>query len=370
MTGATGFLGNYILRDLLARGRRVAALVRPPAAESAARLAELMRPLKVDTASEIAAGRLVIVEGALPDRLPAPTWGRTDEFVACAASLQLFSNGNGEPHKTNVEGTRAVLDWVRKHGVRTLHAVSTAYVCGRKPGRILEEFHRPRPEFQTEYEVTKWTAEEMLAEWGARPGNVLTVLRPSFIIGDSQTGYTTQFGGFYQLGRMLAVIRDYYGNGSAKAAKVPLRIPGRPTEPMQNLVPVDFAGAMCAEVICNPARHGRIYHLTDPQPPNWEHFVRFAEKYFNLEGGEFVQGDRLTGPGSEAEELLYQRFELFWPRVRIQPDFDNTNAAAVMRECGLEFPGATYERMARMLDYAVAAKWGARNGRGNGRTHL
>ncbi len=38
MTGATGFLGIYVLRDLLERGHRVVALLRPPLSSNRRRL--------------------------------------------------------------------------------------------------------------------------------------------------------------------------------------------------------------------------------------------------------------------------------------------------------------------------------------------
>src|SRR5262245_33823508 len=107
MAGATGFLGHFVLRDLLHRGRRVAAMLRPPLEKSTRRLGELMRRIDVQIDDYRRCGQLVLVEGQLPDLLPAMTWGRTDDVLNCAASLQLVSDDSGEPERTNVDGARA-----------------------------------------------------------------------------------------------------------------------------------------------------------------------------------------------------------------------------------------------------------------------
>src|SRR5690606_15688185 len=111
LTGATGFLGHYVLRDLLTRQLRIVALLRAPLAETSNRLRTAMTQIGCDFDACIADGQLQLVEGSMPEALPDPTWGATAAVLNCAASLQLFSNGNGDPFKTNVEGTRALINW-------------------------------------------------------------------------------------------------------------------------------------------------------------------------------------------------------------------------------------------------------------------
>src|SRR3990172_2956038 len=120
MTGATGFLGHFVLRELLRRGQHVVAMLRPPVDESLARLTTMMKQVGADADPHLQSRQLQIVEGGLPDSLSEPVWGRTATVVNCAASLQLFSDSNGEPFKTNVDGTRAIIDWAQRHGVETV----------------------------------------------------------------------------------------------------------------------------------------------------------------------------------------------------------------------------------------------------------
>lgn len=358
MTGATGFLGQFILRDLLHRGCRIVAMLRPPLPESTRRLEEIMGCLGVDVGAHLRESRLALVEGALPDNLPDETWGHTDGILSCAASLELFSNGNSEPYRTNVEGTEALLEWADRHRVRSIHAVSTAFVCGSHTEFVQEVFHHPRPDFKTEYERSKWIAETHFAEWGTQPDNVLTVYRPSLLVGDSRSGYTTQFRGFYHLARMIALLKERYVDGdNGSVTYIPLRIPGRPDD-RQNVVPVDFASRIIAEVVTHPSLHGRIYHLTDPAPPPNDHYKKCFEEYLQIRGGHFAEPEELATNLSLAEAQLWKGNPVITHRVTQNPRFDQANTEEVMRSAGISFPTMDRARIFTLLDYAVSRQWG------------
>ncbi|HUN81195.1 MAG TPA: SDR family oxidoreductase [Phycisphaerae bacterium] len=370
LTGATGFLGHFILRDLVQRGRRVVAILRAPLAGSTQRLSAMLAGLGMDLEEHRRTGLVLLREGALPDELPEPDWGATDDVVSCAASLQLLANGNGEPYKTNIEGMDQLLAWARQHNVGTFHAVSTAYVCGGLKNNVREVFHPEPPTFQTDYERTKWFAERKLHEWADANSRSYTVLRPSFLIGHSETGYTTQFGGFYQFARLVAMMAEHYRNGSnGDGTHIPLRIPGRQNDPIQNLVPVDFASRIVAEVVTTPGLHNRIYHLTDPAPPTWDDFKSWVEEYFNIYGGYFVDSDELSNGRSAAESLLWEKYDLLMPRIHHHVHFDQAHTREVMQRVGLEFPALSKQRFFKLLEYAASQRWGQKNGRDHNGTH-
>ena len=338
-------------------------MLRSPLAESRQRLSRMMDELGLELDRFLADDQLLLVEGALPNELPEAEWGETHEILSCAASLQLFSNGNEEPHRTNVLGIEKLLEWASGHNVRKIHAVSTAYVCGPDTEPVGEVFHHPEPEFKTEYEKSKWIAESRFADWARQPGNVLTIMRPSFLIGHSETGHTTQFGGFYQLARMIGILKDHYSNGNGdETTHVPLRIPGHPHDP-QNFVPVDFAARMIAEIVLDHRLHGRIYHLTDPLPPTNDDVKRYLEEYFKIRGGYFIDPSKVNGDPTPAEALLWQGYEVVTPRVTHNPVFQQDNAREVMDAAGIEFPTFCRDRVFKLLDFAVAKHWGQRGDR-------
>ncbi len=362
MTGATGFLGQFILRDLLARKQRIVAMLRLPLVESGPRLRKQMQAMGAPIEPYLESGQLLLVEGLMPNALPPITWGKTDAVVNCAASLQLFSNANGDPYRTNVAGVKAVLDWADANGIQRMHSVSTAYTCGWNSGTIQEQFHAAEPRFQTDYEKSKWMAESMLAQWAEQPGRTVTVYRPSFLIGDSESGYTCQFAGFYQFARLVAMLKRQYATpDNGDNTFIPLRIPGRP-EDRQNIVPVDFASKMIAEVIMRPQLHGRIYHLTNPEGPTNDMMKSCYEQYFGLHGGYFAAPDEVIGKCSQAESLLWDQYHLLTPRVVHTPQFDMSHTREAMRVAEVAFPELTPERIFMLFDFAAARDWGRHAG--------
>ncbi len=361
MTGATGFLGMFVLRDLLGRGRRVVAMVREPFEANCERLRDHLSSLGADVSSDVAAGRLGFVRGFLPNGLPGDDVGDVDDVLSCAASLQLFSNGNAEPFRTNVEGVASLLDWTRGRDIKQVHAVSTAYVSGSRPEVIREEFHHPKPTFSTEYERSKWEAELLFAAWGREDGHQLTIHRPGILVGDSQTGFTTQYGGFYQFARMVGLLADRYRNGdNGEGTHIPLRIPGYPNDP-QNIVPVDFAAKIIATVMMDDTLHERIYHLTDPSPPTNDLIKHYLEEYYHIHGGYFTNENRTVSECTPAESLLWEQYHVVNPIVTHNPHFDQANTVAVMQANDIAFPSMDRQRFFRLIDYAVGDRWGQRS---------
>ena len=202
LTGATGLLGSYLLRDCLLAGRRMAVLVRPSKSESARQRVEtLLRQWELSL--ETSLPRPVVLEGDLSDLdlgldNRTLTWIErhcTSVFHNAASLVFRGDDPDGEPYLSNVEGTRRMLELCRCTGIRQFHHVSTAYVCGLRQGRVLEGDVNVGQTAGNVYEKTKLQAEMLVraADFLDPP----TIYRPSIIVGDSRTGYTTTYHGFY-----------------------------------------------------------------------------------------------------------------------------------------------------------------------------
>jgi long-chain acyl-CoA synthetase len=177
VTGATGFLGSYLVARLLADGEDVVALVRGPDAQA-----------RLDAACGPGARA---VEADLRAPLP-PLPDDVSRVVHCAASVS-FTLPLAEAQAINVEGTRRLLAaCARLPRLERVVHVSTAYVCGTRSGWFGED-DRGGPAYRNTYEQTKHEAEALVA----RSGLPVSIVRPSIVVGDSRSGWTSSFNVLY-----------------------------------------------------------------------------------------------------------------------------------------------------------------------------
>jgi nucleoside-diphosphate-sugar epimerase len=376
LTGATGLLGRYLLRDLLLAGVPLAVLLRPRGKESArGRLEDVMAHWEADRGRRLP--RPVCLEGDITRAglgLSAGDlgWvaGNCGRVLHNAASLTFYGADRArDPWLSNLTGTRNVLELCRAAGLRELHHVSTAYVCGKRGGTVLEADPGPGGGFRNDYEHSKWEAEQLLRS--ADCLDSLTVYRPAVIVGDSATGYTTTYHGLYAYAHLAWVVSRHAEAGEGGRRRIPVRL-NLTGDEGRNLVPVDWVSAVTAHLLLDPRCHGRTYHLTPRRPVTAREIEAALSSHFNYFGPTFVGRDGLAGaPLNDLERLFYGGLGWYEPYWAAEPQFDcaNTRAAAPH----LPAPLIDEPVLHRLLDYAVRDRWGKgparRPGRaGDGRT--
>ncbi len=164
VTGGTGFLGRRLVERLLAAGRTVAVLGRTPSPELEKRGVRFIRA-SLDNADAVRAA-CIGIETVFHTAAKVGVWGRYDDFF-----------------RTNVLGTRALLEGCRAHGVQRLVYTSTPSVVYN--GHDLANANESLPlttDCPSPYPLTKAIAErEVLAANCA--GARTIALRPHLIWG-------------------------------------------------------------------------------------------------------------------------------------------------------------------------------------------
>jgi nucleoside-diphosphate-sugar epimerase/predicted lipid carrier protein YhbT len=361
ITGATGFIGHYLLAALVRRNVPCAVLVRPPVNDSFARLARMLNGLGLDLHALRDAGRVAVVQGDLRTALPDPTELKIHSIVHAAASTRFETSPAGEPQLTNVTGTIALLRWAQTHGINDLHLVSSAYRCGIADGVVEEMIENTPPRFHNPYERTKWQAERACARWaGASRDRKLTIYRPSVVVGEYTTGRATRFSGFYLSARATQMLAEQYNGGPNAGHRhhIPLRIRARAKD-QQNIVPVDYVAAMIAHGVLGPAFHGKVYHLTHPDPPDNALIKRAIEHKYDIAGGRFVDPDMFDPTVmNEKERLFYEVSRPIEHYFVDTPTFDRRNADALESAAGVTCPSYDERSLIGLLNYAQRCRWG------------
>ncbi|MGD9721271.1 MAG: SDR family oxidoreductase [Pirellulales bacterium] len=353
LTGATGLVGRYLLRDLVSADVPVAVLCRGNRVSTARDRIEVLMQ-RWDGLEGRALPRPVVLEADLRETALGlssedAAWisANVGTMLHNAASMTFREDKHGEPFRTNNDGMRNVLEMCRSTGIRKFHHVSTAYVCGLRNGRVYERELDLGQENGNVYEVSKLLAEKMVR--AAEFLDEVTIYRPASVVGDSATGYTVSSHGFYLPLQLAYVMAD----------KIPtqlmgdrfFRLLGLRGDEGKNLVPVDWLSAAIVHLVLNPEHHCQTYHMTNPQPVT----VRAIQEVIQ-EAIEKYSTRRFVGELSEQQiveyEALFQHYmEIYRSHWRDDPLFDRANTDAALPD--LPCPMIDYEMLLRIASYPV-----------------
>jgi long-chain acyl-CoA synthetase len=353
LTGATGFLGREVLVRLAARGARVRALVRArDDAEAEKRLRawlarrgghERLRGIEA-LAADVEAPDL-----GLSERVRERIAGEVSEIIHAAASVS-FTLPLPEARAINVEGTRNMLALAEEcDRLRRFCHISTAYVAGDHPGRFGEDDFALGQAFRNTYEQTKFEAERLVR--GRRRRLPVQILRPSIVVGESESGWTGSFNVLYTPLRL-------YARGGLPA------VPAVPSSPV-DVVPVDYVADAVVELASGPPEDNRTYHLVaGRQASTVGRLMELAAREFRrprpvvLPPGAFrrVVEPLVRRRGGRAHDV-FAKSSAFFPYFSLDVAYDDRRARRRLRAAGIEVtPVEDYFH--RLVEFAERTRWG------------
>lgn len=253
VTGATGFIGRRLVRQLLTRKGAVVHFLLRRGSED--KLPELRAFWGLDAKS---AARAVPVLGDLTAKklgISAEDLrqlkGQIDHVYHLAAVYDLSADEESQV-AVNIEGTRHMVEFARAVDARHVHHVSSIAAAGLYEGVFREDMfdeaeNIDHPYFMTKHESEKVVRKECKPAW--------TVYRPAMVVGDSQTGEMDKIDGPYYFFKLIQRMRQ-------------ILPPWMPTVGLEggriNIVPVDFVVRALDHISHQEGIKQRCFHLVDP----------------------------------------------------------------------------------------------------------
>ncbi|MCB0897360.1 MAG: NAD-dependent epimerase/dehydratase family protein [Actinobacteria bacterium] len=174
LTGATGFVGSHLARQLREAGHEVVAVVRTPS-----------------KATGLVALGVEVVPGDVTSRSSlVDAFSGADGVFHVAGWYHLGSDHPEQGWAVNVQGTRNALDAAQEVGAPRVVYTSTIAVNSDTGGEVRDETYRYTGEHLSVYDHTKAQAHVIAEEYAGRGLDVVTVM-PGGIYGP---GDTSQIG--------------------------------------------------------------------------------------------------------------------------------------------------------------------------------
>ena len=215
VTGAAGFLGSHVVKEICRSGYEVRALLHDGRGDTRF-LPEVER---------------VAADICDPKKIHKVAHG-CEAVVHLAAKVHAIDDPSEEKdyQSINVEGTKRILDAAVFAGAKHLIFASSVKVFGEETRGCVDESQVPEP--KTPYGRSKWRAEQLVSEYAERHGLTAVSLRLPMVYGPTKKGNLYRMieaidhGKFPPLPRLSAVRSLLHVENFVQAVLLCLRAPG------------------------------------------------------------------------------------------------------------------------------------------------
>jgi nucleoside-diphosphate-sugar epimerase len=319
LTGATGFLGGRLIRNLLEEEHTVYILARNVAKANA--LKNNM-PAALQENVIILQGDIVQPNFGFSSAVLGELTNKIAIFYHLAALVKFDHHLRDTLMEMNLEGTKEALRVAGTIRAKKFIHVSTAYTVGVS-NNGLEELYDIEKGFNNPYEESKALAEHEVINYKEKMD--VSIFRPAIIVGDSKTGEADSSFTLYGFMRGLELFkrrldRKNYGE------KVHLVGSKNGTS---NLVPVDYVADILT-IAARKAEKDTIYNITNPAPPTNREILNTIKQHLQFDSlGIYEKGTMFTLTPVEAQ--LNSMIDVFEPYLDRSISFSDMNTQKLLK---------------------------------------
>ena len=348
LTGATGFIGSFVLRDLLREtNASVHCLVRCGSPEDG--LARVKRSLtNYGQWDDSMTARITVV----PGDLSRPLFGlMPSDFSDLAEQIETIYHCGAlvnfmQPYPvlkaTNVGGVQEVLRLASRG--KPLHHCSTLRVHGavrdRRQVIAEDDISTDQSGLHTGYAQSKWVGERLVATARER-GIAISLYRPGMVAGDSRLGASNLTDLMCRMVKGCIQLGCTFDN-----------------DMLLDITPVDYVSRAMVTIAGQGARLGGNFHLVTPTPVSWLQVVEWIRAYgYPIEIMPYARWREvlLEKSRSAADNSLAPLTSFFRAEMgdEVVPIYDCRNTLGALEGTDVRCPPCDRGLMNRYLNYFV-----------------
>ncbi len=335
VTGASGIVGRQLVTQLQEKGHTVTGLCRKPPLQEKNGICYLR--------GDVSRPQLGLGESE---------WSRlcreTEVIFHLAAKTDFKGKSLEDYRPVNIEGVRNIKEFAIASGA-WLHHVSTAFVCGKWPGRFHEEQLQEKQPFHNYYEESKCIGEQILR---THPISHYTIYRPAIIL--ERTPTTARTSLFGPLVFLEAVFRLCLKSRKKNMEFTTLRVAGDGQAHLPFVFDDDVATCLIALALTSP-KPETTFHLTPVSPFANEALEQIFNQAFSQKAVAWTDEGALNKePLSISETLLANKTKMYKPYLFLTTQFSRKNLENALGPDVL--PAVSEEALLHSFSHFLASK--------------
>ena len=342
VTGATGFIGKFLVKNLLKRSGTIFVLVRKNSIKKLEALypwwgLDEKQKRIVPVVGDLAKPKLGIAAADI-----AKMKGKVSHLFHLAAIYDLSADAESQ-RVANIDGTRNAVELAEAIKVGCFHHTSSIAAAGLYDGTFREDMFEEAEELDHPYFRTKHDSEAIVRNECKTPWRVY---RPGMVVGHSQTGEIDKIDGPYYFFKLIQKMRDTLPKWMPTVGIEGGRI---------NVIPVDYVVDAMDYIAHKKGLDGGCFHLTDPEPMRIGEILnmfakaahapqmtmRLNAKMFSFIPSYIVQGMMQVAPVRRARNQILN--DLGIPKdifgfINYPTKFDNRDTVKALKGSGIAVP--------------------------------